>query len=116
MKNKTVFLTLIILTILVLTGCTNSGLSGIFDNALPKNVNDFGDFLGAVICVLVATFILTILLTFIIGDLAGIAATLIIFIYLFACRDYGFFLTTLVIICTYISGSFINKMLINHQQ
>lgn len=113
MKNITVFTSLIILIILVFTGCSNGGLSGIFDNALPKNINDLGDFLGALICVLVAIFVLTILLSFIIGDLAGIAATLIIFIYLFACRDYGFLLTILIIACTYISSSFVSKKIIS---
>jgi hypothetical protein len=86
----------VLFAILFLTSCNSVGLMSEKNSWLPHEIEGIGDFFSAYITIQLSILIVSILLSFILGQGAYIVVLILHFIWIVTYRDYGFFIVLLL--------------------
>ncbi|MDO4764043.1 MAG: hypothetical protein Q4A00_06630 [Flavobacteriaceae bacterium] len=82
--------------LLLVSSCSSIGLLDERNSWILEDIDSIGDFIQVYIVLQVSIFLISFLLSFILGDLANVISVLIHFIWIVSYRDYGFFIVLLL--------------------
>jgi hypothetical protein len=97
-----------LLAMLFLTSCSSVGLMSEKNSWLPYEIEGVGDFFSVYIVLQVSLLIVSMLLSFISGQIGYIITLVLHFIWIVTYRDYGFFIVLLLFGLFLVFGFIIN--------
>jgi len=83
----------------LLVSCSSHGIIGVFGDCLkrlPNQIDSFGSFIKASLILLIIELIFAICLSMLMGRLASLITSIILFFLVLFEKDYGFFTTVLL--------------------